>query len=72
MHSLSLIGRWIGLLVCINNAICNILTPPSALGVFDGRVYEELWRRAQLEPLNQTEGTPGYEVSFVIVLVVLY
>ncbi|KIJ61734.1 hypothetical protein HYDPIDRAFT_96089 [Hydnomerulius pinastri MD-312] len=35
----------------------------SALGVFDGRVYEELWRRVQLEPLNQTEGTPGYEES---------
>ncbi|KAF9228217.1 acyl-CoA oxidase [Gyrodon lividus] len=35
----------------------------SALGVFDGRVYEELWRRAQLEPLNQTDSTPGYEES---------
>lgn len=36
---------------------------PSALGVSNGRVYEELWKRAQLEPLNQTNNTPGYEVS---------
>ncbi|KAH7882117.1 peroxisomal oxidase [Phlebopus sp. FC_14] len=35
----------------------------SALGVYDGRVYEELWRRAQFEPLNQLGGTPGYEES---------
>ncbi|KAF9234866.1 acyl-CoA dehydrogenase/oxidase C-terminal [Melanogaster broomeanus] len=38
-------------------------TLDSALGVFDGRVYEELWRRVQLEPLNQVDGTPGYEES---------
>jgi len=35
----------------------------SALGVSNGRVYEELWRRAQLEPLNRTSTTPGYEES---------
>ncbi|KAG6374192.1 acyl-CoA dehydrogenase/oxidase C-terminal [Boletus reticuloceps] len=35
----------------------------SALGVSNGRVYEELWKRAQLEPLNQTNTTPGYEES---------
>ncbi|KAF8438360.1 peroxisomal oxidase [Boletus edulis BED1] len=35
----------------------------SALGVSNGRVYEELWKRAQLEPLNQTDTTPGYEES---------
>ncbi|KAF9234860.1 peroxisomal oxidase [Melanogaster broomeanus] len=37
---------------------------PSALGVFDGHVYEELWRRVQLEPLNQIDGTPGYEIPW--------
>lgn len=35
----------------------------SALGVSDGRVYEEIWRRAQLEPLNQLGNTPGYYES---------
>ena len=35
----------------------------SALGVYDGRVYEKLWRRVQTEPLNQTEVTVGYLVS---------
>ncbi|KAF5376636.1 hypothetical protein D9615_007859 [Tricholomella constricta] len=35
----------------------------SALGVFDGKVYEALWARAQLEPLNQTEVTSAYEES---------
>jgi acyl-CoA oxidase len=38
-------------------------TLDSALGVSNGRVYEELWKRAQLEPLNQTNTTPGYEES---------
>ncbi|KAH8114987.1 acyl-CoA dehydrogenase/oxidase C-terminal [Phellopilus nigrolimitatus] len=33
----------------------------SALGVYDGRVYEALWKRVQAEPLNQTEVTDGYE-----------
>ncbi|KAG5650389.1 hypothetical protein H0H81_012401 [Sphagnurus paluster] len=35
----------------------------SALGVFDGKVYEALWQRAQEEPLNRTEVTSGYEES---------
>ncbi|KAI6142956.1 acyl-CoA dehydrogenase/oxidase C-terminal [Pisolithus tinctorius] len=35
----------------------------SALGMSDGRVYEELWRRAQFEPLNQLGTTPGYYKS---------
>ena len=35
----------------------------SALGIYDGNVYEELWKRVQTEPLNQTEVTEGYEVS---------
>ncbi|KAI0702796.1 acyl-CoA oxidase [Cerioporus squamosus] len=33
----------------------------SALGVYDGNVYESLWKRAQLEPLNASEVTEGYE-----------
>ena len=41
---------------------------PSVLGVSGGRVYEELWKRVQLEPPNQTNGTPGYEVSRAIVV----
>lgn len=32
----------------------------SALGVFDGRVYETLWKRAQMEPMNKDEVTPAY------------
>lgn len=32
----------------------------SALGVFDGRVYEALWRRVQMEPMNKDEVTPAY------------
>jgi len=32
----------------------------SALGVYDGKVYEALWNRAQAEPLNQTEVPEGY------------
>ncbi|KAJ7153204.1 peroxisomal oxidase [Mycena filopes] len=35
----------------------------SALGVYDGRVYEALWARAQEEPLNQTDVTEAYESS---------
>ncbi|THH05030.1 hypothetical protein EW146_g10011 [Bondarzewia mesenterica] len=33
----------------------------SALGVYDGRVYQTLWERIQSEPLNEQEVTPGYE-----------
>ncbi|KAJ7038971.1 peroxisomal oxidase [Mycena alexandri] len=35
----------------------------SALGVYDGKVYEALWARVQNEPLNQTEVTEAYEPS---------
>ncbi|KAJ7257516.1 peroxisomal oxidase [Mycena haematopus] len=35
----------------------------SALGVYDGKVYEALWARAQQEPLNQDEVTEAYETS---------
>ncbi|KAK0476960.1 peroxisomal oxidase [Armillaria novae-zelandiae] len=35
----------------------------SALGVYDGRVYEALWARVQTEPLNQTEVPEAYEVG---------
>ncbi|PFH50109.1 hypothetical protein AMATHDRAFT_61772 [Amanita thiersii Skay4041] len=33
----------------------------SALGVYDGKVYEALWKCAQEEPLNQTEVSEAYE-----------
>lgn len=33
----------------------------SALGVYNGKVYEALWNRAQAEPLNQTEVPEAYE-----------
>ncbi|OAX35166.1 hypothetical protein K503DRAFT_785271 [Rhizopogon vinicolor AM-OR11-026] len=32
----------------------------SALGVSDGRVYEALWQRVQMEPMNKDEVTPAY------------
>ncbi|KAF5338285.1 hypothetical protein D9757_014912 [Collybiopsis confluens] len=35
----------------------------SALGVYDGRVYQALWDRAQLEPLNAKEVPDAYEVG---------
>ena len=34
----------------------------SALGVYNGRVYEALWERAKAEPLNRTEVPAAYEV----------
>jgi acyl-CoA oxidase len=37
----------------------------SALGVYDGRVYEALWDRAQTEPLNEMEVPAAYEVCMV-------
>ncbi|PPQ69969.1 hypothetical protein CVT24_003673 [Panaeolus cyanescens] len=40
----------------------------SALGVYDGRVYEALWERAQAEPLNKTEVTAAYEASIKPIL----
>ncbi|KIM82062.1 hypothetical protein PILCRDRAFT_820972 [Piloderma croceum F 1598] len=33
----------------------------SALGVYDGRVYESLWNRVHAEPLNRSEIPAGYE-----------
>ncbi|KAK7024780.1 acyl-coenzyme A oxidase [Favolaschia claudopus] len=35
----------------------------SALGVYDGKVYEALWERVRHEPLNQTDVTEAYEPS---------
>ncbi|KAG8849569.1 hypothetical protein FRB96_000719 [Tulasnella sp. 330] len=35
----------------------------SALGKYDGAVYEELWKRAQEEPLNRTDVVDGYQVN---------
>ncbi|KAG7441254.1 peroxisomal oxidase [Guyanagaster necrorhizus] len=40
----------------------------SALGVYDGRVYEALWARVQTEPLNQTEVPEAYEESIKPIL----
>ncbi|KAJ7066323.1 peroxisomal oxidase [Mycena amicta] len=40
----------------------------SALGVFDGRAYEALWKRVQDEPLNRTEVTEAYEESIKPIL----
>ena len=34
----------------------------SALGVKDGRVYETLWERSQLDPLNVSDIPAGYQV----------
>ena len=36
----------------------------SALGVYDGKVYEALWDRAQKDPLNDAEVPDGYEVRW--------
>lgn len=35
----------------------------SALGVYDGKVYQALWNRAQMEPLNSQEVPDAYEVG---------
>ncbi|PPQ83813.1 hypothetical protein CVT25_001028 [Psilocybe cyanescens] len=35
----------------------------SALGVYDGKVYEALWERVKAEPLNHTEVPAAYEES---------
>ncbi|KAI4519333.1 acyl-CoA oxidase [Schizophyllum commune Loenen D] len=40
----------------------------SALGMYDGRVYEALWDRAQREPLNEKEVTDAYGESIKWVL----
>ncbi|THH13177.1 hypothetical protein EW146_g7008 [Bondarzewia mesenterica] len=39
----------------------------SALGVYDGRVYQTLWERIQSEPLNEQEVTPGYKARRLFV-----
>jgi hypothetical protein len=38
------------------------MRPTSALGVYDGKVYDALWKGAQSEPLNQSEVPAAYEV----------
>ncbi|KAK0445628.1 peroxisomal oxidase [Desarmillaria tabescens] len=40
----------------------------SALGVYDGKVYEALWARVQTEPLNRTEVPEAYEESIKHIL----
>ena len=35
----------------------------SALGTYDGSVYQELWKRTKLEPLNDQEVVDGYKVG---------
>jgi len=40
----------------------------SALGVYDGKVYEALWERAQTEPLNRTQVPVAYEASIKHIL----
>lgn len=40
----------------------------SALGRYDGKVYETLWDWAQKEPLNKTQVVPGYEESIKPIL----
>ena len=37
----------------------------SALGVYNGKVYEALWERAQTEPLNRTQVPVAYEVKLI-------
>ncbi|KAF8994920.1 peroxisomal oxidase [Cyathus striatus] len=40
----------------------------SALGVYNGKVYEALWERAQAEPLNQSEVPVAYKQSIKPIL----
>ncbi|KNZ71905.1 Peroxisomal acyl-coenzyme A oxidase 1 [Termitomyces sp. J132] len=40
----------------------------SALGVYDGNVYNALWERAQAEPLNKTDVTNAYAKSIKHIL----
>ncbi|TFK73089.1 acyl-CoA oxidase [Pluteus cervinus] len=40
----------------------------SALGVYDGKVYQALWERVQTEPLNQKEVPDAYEQSIKPIL----
>jgi acyl-CoA oxidase len=36
------------------------------LGVYNGKVYEALWERAQTEPLNRTQVPVAYEVKLYV------
>jgi acyl-CoA oxidase len=40
----------------------------SALGVSDGRVYEAVWQRVQMEPMNKDQVTPAYAVRLSSIL----
>lgn len=40
----------------------------SALGVYDGKVYEALWKRAQADPMNLKEVPDAYEQSILPIL----
>ncbi|EKM75391.1 hypothetical protein AGABI1DRAFT_79987 [Agaricus bisporus var. burnettii JB137-S8] len=40
----------------------------SALGIYDGKVYEQLWRRAHSEPINDAEMSAVYEESIKPIL----
>ncbi|KAI0042754.1 peroxisomal oxidase [Auriscalpium vulgare] len=40
----------------------------SALGVYNGCVYEALWERVQTEPMNQARVTPAYETHIKPIL----
>lgn len=42
----------------------------SALGVYNGKVYEALWERAQTEPLNRTQVPLAYEVRLRFVAII--
>jgi len=57
-------GSWTGLviLVFLSTDASQCLFA-SALGVYNGRVYESLWERALADPLNCSEVTDAYEVS---------
>ncbi|KAJ7226961.1 peroxisomal oxidase [Mycena pura] len=39
----------------------------SALGVYDGRAFEALWKKVQEEPLNQMEVTEAYEFVYLAI-----
>lgn len=68
MHLASRTGSLIGALILpsaagdaqVDGFIGDV--PVSALGVYNGNVYETLRERVKDEPLNQTEVVPGYEV----------
>ena len=67
MHSASRIGSWTGSPSYLLLSRALLIVPPhcSALGVYDGNVYETLVERAKDEPLNASEVTPAYEVGYL-------